>query len=131
MITNEIVMLHERRLLQAVKASDIEKLNELLHDDLLFHVPSGDVITKKMDLDSHRAGNMVVEDIAATNYVVNIVGDVAVVSLVLEARGSIKMETKGKIFNQRMDGRFRYLRIWKKDGNLLRVIGGSCIPLGN
>ncbi|MEX2234072.1 MAG: nuclear transport factor 2 family protein [Cyclobacteriaceae bacterium] len=104
MITNDTVMLHEKMLLEVVKASDVETLDQLVHDDLLFHVPCGDVITKKMDLDSHRAGNMVVEDITATNYVVTIIGDVSVVSLVLEAKGSIKMETKGKIFNQRMDG---------------------------
>jgi hypothetical protein len=117
----ELVLATENRLLIAVEHSDADTLDLLLHDDLLFHAPNGQVITKDIDLQAHRSGNMIVDYIAATEMTVTIIGDNAVVSLIIE--------TKGAIFNQPIQGRFRYIRVWKLFDDHLKVIAGSCIQL--
>lgn len=108
----------ESRLIHAIKASDVNALDELLHDDLLFIVPGGQTITKAIDLDAHRSGNMVVDEISATTEHINTIGDTAVVTLAID--------TKGKMFQQPIAGKFRYIRVWKLFGDKWKVIAGSC-----
>lgn len=47
--------------------------------------------------------------------------DLAVVTLV--------METKGKMMNMPIEGKFRYIRVWKKFANGVKVVAGSCTEL--
>jgi hypothetical protein len=115
----DYVISMENRLLVAIQHSDAATLDLLLHPDLLFHAPNGQIITKETDLHAHRSGNMVVDSIAASEMQVNIIGDNAVVSLVIE--------TSGAIFKQPIQGRFRYIRVWKLFNGQLKVIAGSCI----
>ena len=66
-ILNEQKILEiEKQLLEAMKKSDIEILDQLLHEDLLFVLPSGEVITKKMDLETHKSGNLVLDEITSS-----------------------------------------------------------------
>ena len=120
-IAKEKILEKETELFKAIEARDIDKLDHLLHDDLLFIIPGGDTITKKMDLDSHRAGEMVVEKLNATFENVNIIADTAIVTL--------SIETKGKMLGKDFQGRFRYIRIWKQIEDELKVIGGSCTQI--
>ncbi len=48
----EQILQLEQRLLEAIKTSDVEVLDQLLHDDLLFIAPNSQTITKEMDLAS-------------------------------------------------------------------------------
>src|SRR3954470_18548232 len=105
LLTVNEILKTEALLLQAMKAHDIDQLDALLHDDLLFHTPDGQIITKAIDLQLHRSGDMVIDHIAASDYSVNIISNTAVVSLVVE--------TSGRIGDQAMAGKFRYLRVWK------------------
>ena len=93
----------------------------LLHDDLLFIIPNGETITKEMDLASHRAGEMIIDELEIEYEKINIIKDCAVVTL--------SIETKGKMLGEHFEGRFRYIRIWKQVENTLKVIGGSCTKL--
>ena len=61
----EIVEL-ENKLIEGIKKSDITFLDKVLHNDLLFLAPNGQAITKAMDLASHQAGEMVVEQLIPT-----------------------------------------------------------------
>jgi ketosteroid isomerase-like protein len=117
----EQIIAHESRLLNAIKASDVSTLDELLHDDLLFITPGGQAITKAMDLDAHRSGSMVVDEILPDLEHINVIGDTAVVTLTLD--------TKGKMLGQPIAGKFRYIRVWKLFGDRWKVIGGSCTQL--
>jgi ketosteroid isomerase-like protein len=119
--TSTTIKQYEDTLLQAMLAHDVEKLDALLHDDLLFITPDGQTITKSMDLDAHRKGLMVIERISTTIEQINIIGDNAVVTLL--------MDTKGKMIDMPIEGRFRYIRVWKKLGADFKVIGGSCTAL--
>ena len=52
-MNREEILLLEHRLIEGIKTSDLVLLDKLLHDDLLFMVPDGSIITKTMDLESH------------------------------------------------------------------------------
>ncbi|UZJ63148.1 DUF4440 domain-containing protein [Sphingobacterium sp. KU25419] len=57
-MTKADILNQENKLYGAIKESNIKVLEELLHDDLLFVIPNGDVITKEMDLQSYRDGHL-------------------------------------------------------------------------
>lgn len=117
-LKDEIIAL-EQRLIEAIKSSDVAFLQKVLHDDLLFLAPNGEVITKAMDLASHRAHEMVVDRIISNIEEIRIIEETAVVVVVYD--------TKGKMLNTPIEGRFRYIRIWKRFADGLKVIGGSCL----
>ena len=116
----EIIKL-EDKLLRAIKSSDINTLDRLLHNDLLFIAPNGQTVTKQMDLDSHRSGTMIVEELKSTIEQINFIESTAVVIVIYE--------TKGKMLGTPIQGRFKYIRIWNLFGGDLKVIGGSCIQI--
>lgn len=108
----------ENKLIQGIKTSDLTLLNEILHDDLLFIAPNGQTVTKEMDLASHRAGEMKVEELIANFEDIKVIGDNAIVVVVYD--------TKGTMLGNSIQGQFRYLRVWKMFADGLKVIGGSC-----
>lgn len=116
-----IIKEHEQQLLIAMKAHDVGQLDQLLHDDLLFITPDGSIITKVMDLEAHRSGAMVIEKIEPTIEKISMITDAAVVVL--------RMETKGSMMGQPIEGAFRYIRVWKKVNNGYQVIAGSCTAI--
>src|SRR5688500_9636767 len=101
----EDVLEIEDRLLQAIKTSDVSVLDKLLHDELRFIAPNGQTVTKEMDLASHRAGQMTVDELIAKFEDVKLIGDNAIVVVVYE--------TKGTMLGNPIEGKFRYIRIWK------------------
>ncbi|ASS49993.1 MAG: DUF4440 domain-containing protein [Candidatus Fluviicola riflensis] len=111
----------EQQLLEAIKTSDVEVLNQLLHDDLLFIAPNSQTITKEMDLASHRKGEMVVESIESHVEQVQLINNTAIVVIVYH--------TKGKMLGNTIEGSFKYIRFWQRDGDYWKVIGGSCTQL--
>ena len=117
---NEIIEL-EKNLIEAIKTSDIQFLDKILHDDLLFIIPNGQVITKAMDLASHKAKEMIVDELVSQMEGLNIVGDTAIVVMVYD--------TKGKMLGNPIEGKFRYIRFWKRFPEGFKVIGGSCFQL--
>ena len=74
-----------------------------------------------MDLDAHRSGAMVVDEIKSEIQEINFIGNAAVVIVIYE--------TKGKMLGQPMDGKYKYIRIWNQVNNIWKVIGGSCIRI--
>lgn len=120
-ITKTEITKLENILLDAIKKSDVSVLEKILHDDLLFMVPGGNVITKALDLASHRAGEMVVEEIIPSIEQINIIGDTAVVTVVYDSKGSM--------LGTPIQGKFRYIRFWKQFPDGIKVIGGSCAQL--
>jgi hypothetical protein len=120
-MNREEILLLERRLIEGIKTSDIVLLDKLLHDDLLFMVPDGSIITKTMDLESHRKGQMVVKSLLPDFEAVSLIDDTAVVNVVYN--------TEGSMMGTHIKGRFRYIRIWKKFSEGIKVIGGACFYL--
>jgi hypothetical protein len=52
----QLVLSRERELQAAMRASHVEALDGLLHDDLLAVGPHGGLADKAMDLEAHRTG---------------------------------------------------------------------------
>jgi len=121
LISKESIISMEKEILDAMLNSDIERLNELIHKDLLFNIPSGQTITKDLDLENYRSGNMKLEDITSSKQSINLIGDTAVVA--------VTITMKGKFINHILDGEYRIIRVWKMIGNNWKVIAGSSIQL--
>ena len=107
----------EKRLLEALTTGDIKVLDELLHDNLIFNIPTGQTITKEMDIENYRSGNLKVSEILATDQIIMSIDDISTVAVTLHLNA--------KYADQIIDGNFRYLRVWKLIKNSWKVIAGS------
>lgn len=121
LITEKNILEQENKLYSAIKEGNVPLLDELLHNDLLFIVPSGEVITKEIDLDTYRAGTLKVEELLSKVENLNIIDDMAVITLT--------MKLKGKFNNVSFEADYRYIRIWKKFDNGMKVVGGSGVAI--
>lgn len=117
---NQIIA-SEAALFEALKTSDVSALDNLLHEDLLFVIPGGIIITKQMDLEAYRSGNMRVLSVIANSQIIKMFGGTAVVS--------VTVELKGAYMGEPIDGKFSYLRVWKCQDNCWKIITGSCTVL--
>ena len=120
-IKKDIVIKVENELLNAMKNSDVKKLDELLHETLLYNIPNGQTITKAIDLETYGSGNMKIDDIKSSEQKINLIGDNAIVSVVIDMRGTY--------FDYILDGKYKIIRIWKSVNNKWKVIAGSSIKL--
>ncbi|MGN7810238.1 MULTISPECIES: nuclear transport factor 2 family protein [Flavobacterium] len=111
----------EIELLTAIRNSDIAVLEKLLHDDLLFNMPDGQTITKEFDLNSYRSGKMKIDSLEASDQIINVIGDSAVVA--------VTVSLKGTYDNNPINGVLKYIRVWKQFDDNLKVIAGSCVQL--
>ena len=115
------IVASESQLLKAIQNSDVHALDALLHEDLLFNLPGGETITKEIDMETYRTGNMAVHKLLSDEQVIHIIGDTAVVS--------VKIEIAGKYFGAAFSGAFRYIRVWKSFEGAWKVIAGSSTQL--
>ncbi len=113
------IVASEKDLLEAMKTSNAELLDKLLHDDLLFNGPTGETATKAMDLNNYRSGNINLHTVESSDLMLRMIGDNAVVAVTVEIQGSY--------LGQEIDGKFRYLRVWKLFGDNWKVIAGSVV----
>jgi hypothetical protein len=121
MNAKEQIMEHEQKLFLAIQQSDVQMLDELIHDDLLFNIPTGQTGTKAMDLDAYASGNMRVQSAVPSDYTINIIDNVAVVC--------VTVALKAEFFGQPVDSTFRYNRVWLNIGKQWKIISGSCIQM--
>ena len=115
------IITSEKNLLEAMKTSNVELLDKLLHDDLLFNSPTGETSTKAVDLNNYRSGNINLHTVESSDQILSAIGDTVVVA--------VTVEIKGNYLGQELDGKFRYLRVWKQFENGWQVIAGSVIGL--
>lgn len=117
----EAIVNAEIELLRAIKNADVSALEKILHDDLLFNLPDGNTITKEFDLNSYRSGKMKVDELEASDQIINLIGDTAVVAVTISLKGSFDATPINAVL--------RYIRVWKQFDENLKVIAGSCIQL--
>lgn len=121
MITETEIRALEDELQDAMVNDNIAALDKLLHDDLQFIAFNGMVVSKAMDLDSHRSDAMSISKMTRTDEHIKIIGDTATVT--------VSADLTGIEDSQRMTMRLRYLRVWKKVGDKCQIIAGCCTPL--
>ncbi|TJZ51415.1 nuclear transport factor 2 family protein [Sphingobacterium olei] len=117
LITKNEIIEQENRLYKAMTESSINTLKELLHDDLLFVLPSGEVITKEIDLRTYQDGALKINTISPKIEAINIIEDMAVVIVSMKIKGSYNAEP--------FEAKYRYIRFWKKFDEGIKVVGGS------
>jgi ketosteroid isomerase-like protein len=108
-------------LLRAMQSSDVDALDRLIDDRLLFLAPDGSIATKKLDLENYRSGAQIVRSARRKSLSVESHGDdlavtTALVELALVFRG------------QPVEGCFQYVRTWKKEAGTWRIIAGAVVP---
>lgn len=114
MLTHQQVAVFEERLIKAMKENNVLALDALIADDLIFTSHTGQLFTKQDDLDAHRSGNIEIFEVNAGEQVIRPMGDIAVVSVLLEISGSF--------FGNTEVGFFRFTRIWKEIGDGMQVV---------
>jgi ketosteroid isomerase-like protein len=108
----------EARLYAAMLASDVADLDLLIADDLLFSGPTGELATKAMDLELHRTGGTVFQELVPKDLEIRVLGEEFVIA-------SAKVFLKGTYLGNAFAGDFRYMRVWRHDGDGWRIVGGS------
>jgi ketosteroid isomerase-like protein len=116
----EIVAL-EAAMRTAQLTADVEALDRLIADELLFTGPDGQLGTKAQDLAAHRAGTVRIREHTPTELRIRRIGrDVAVVAL----RARLTVDAQGTT----VQGSYRYTRVWAREAGQWRVVGGHVAP---
>jgi ketosteroid isomerase-like protein len=114
----------EAALRAAQLAADVDALDRLIADDLLFTGPDGQLATRAQDLDAHRSGAVRFVAHDPEELRIRRVGtDVAVAAL----RARLTVSVAGTL----VSGAYRYTRVWAREGGgPWRVAGGhvSAVP---
>jgi ketosteroid isomerase-like protein len=113
----EIVAL-EARLRAAQLSADLNTLDNLIADDLLFTGPNGQLGTKVQDIEAYRSGSVEFKEHIPEELRIRRVGtDTAISSL----RAKLAVNVAGNLSR----GTYRYTRIWAREGgSTWRVVGG-------
>ncbi|BAZ06592.1 nuclear transport factor 2 family protein [Calothrix sp. NIES-3974] len=119
----ELAIAKEEKLLEAMQTNNIELLDRLLHDELLFHTPDGQTVTKAMDLNNYRSGHVNWRTLTPSDRMIHQIGDNIIVA--------VTVEIQGNYFGQEINGKFRYLRVWKQFHDDWKVIAGSVVVISS
>jgi ketosteroid isomerase-like protein len=106
----------ERALRKAQLASDVQQLDRLVDDTLVFTGPNGAVYGKQDDLDAHRHGLIRITRLDPSEERIQHFGHIAVVS--------VRMEMAGTFEGAEFAGPFRYTRIWRAQAGGWRIVAG-------
>ena len=106
----------EEALRKAQLAGDVQELDRLLDDGLVFTGPNGAVYGKQDDLDAHRRGLIRITRLEPSEERIQRFGEIAVVI--------VRMEMSGTFEGQAFAGPFRYTRVWRAHGEGWRVVAG-------
>jgi len=119
------LLAHEERLQRAQLTSDVDELDTLIHDELVFVGPDGARASKADDLAAHRSGLFRFTAVEAEDVDARVVGDVGITVFT----GRLAGEIAGEPFEARM----RYTRTWvgDDDGDGWRILAAHASILGN
>lgn len=94
----------EERLRQAMLASDVSVLNELLAPDIIITSHLGELLGKQDDLAAHESGLIEIDELKPSEQQIKLYGEVAIVS--------VRMQIGGRYNGSPADGDFRFTRVW-------------------
>lgn len=107
----------EEALRKAMLSNDVNKLDELIDDSLVFITPYGNVVTKKMDLETHQNKTQKMSQLTPSEQTVQLYDNLAVVT--------VKMDIVGTYGTVPISGLYRYIRIWKRINDKWKIVAGS------
>jgi ketosteroid isomerase-like protein len=112
----------EEKFLQAFRTSNVNVVEELIHDELVYNNATGDVVSKKADIEGFKAANLQIETVDCVEREIQLFGDTAIVTTVIY----LKASSGGHL----IEGKTRFLRTWKKFNNGWKIIGVASVNLG-
>lgn len=117
-LTDSRILALEERLRKAMLHSDVAALDALIHEELVFVGPDGQVYSKAQDLEFHRAGVQRLHEAVWHEVLGHSHAGCAVTCVTARLSGSFR----GAPFS----GWFRYVRLWGPGvGGGWQVLGGS------
>ncbi len=119
--TIDTVNIAEERLRQAMLASDIEELRELLADDLIFTNHLGMLTSKQDDIQMHASGDIKIGEIHLSDQKTLLLDETAIVTAKVTIIGSYQ--------GQAANGIYRFTRVWhmSPESNWQVIAGHSCV----
>lgn len=115
------VMDAERGLITALQNNDVANLESKLHADLFFRIPNGEMVGKIDHVEDMKTGDLQINTLTIRDQQIQIVEDVATISVYKDMLGSYK--------DSPFEGSFHYIRIWKLIEGELKVISGAGVQL--
>ena len=106
----------EAALRKAQLTSNVEELDRLVDDALVFTGPNGAVYGKQNDLDTHRHDLIRITRLDPSEERIQRFGNIAVVS--------VRMEMSGTFEGAPFAGPFRYTRVWRAHEDGWRIVAG-------
>ena len=106
----------EAELRAAMLANDVEALDALLDDDLVFTVPTGQIISKTDDLAAHRARLLRLDTLDVLDMRACAIDEM----ILTTTRATLAGHFDGTAFC----GKFAYTRLWRRSGASWRVVAG-------
>ena len=106
----------ETALRNAQLTGDVETLDRVLDEELVFTGPDGLIYGKRDDLDAHRAGLIRITRLDPSEEHIQDFRDTVVLSVRMEMRGSFQ--------GAEFAGPFRYTRVWRNTESGWRVVAG-------
>ncbi|WP_321804195.1 nuclear transport factor 2 family protein [Burkholderia sp. BCC1988] len=113
---------YETALRAAMLANDVDALDTLLDDELVFTVRSGQVISKHDDLTAHRAKLLRLDTLDIRETQAKAIGEMILTTTKAMLAGCFD----GTAFN----GTFAYTRLWRRSGSGWRVVAGHGSQIG-
>ncbi|MFH1156063.1 MAG: nuclear transport factor 2 family protein [Pseudomonadota bacterium] len=101
---NTIIEDCENRLTKAMLFSNIEELDTLLSDDLIFTDHTGALLSKKDDINAHKSGFISIKSINCSDQKISFYKATAIVSVI--------MDISGTFGGNQAIGKFRFTRTW-------------------
>lgn len=111
----------EEKLLDGFKRTDLNILDLLFADGMLFHDQYGNVLDKEMDLDAYRSGMIKINKINVSKREIRVFESIVIVSASLFIKGSYS--------NILLNGKYQWLRVWGKVREDWKVISASCTSI--
>ncbi|MBN9168171.1 MAG: nuclear transport factor 2 family protein [Myxococcales bacterium] len=115
----------EQRLRGAMLASDVDELDALLDDALVFSTPDGQLLRKEDELEVHRSGAQKLTRLDPRELVIELHGaDIGIATALVDLAGTFR--------DQPVAGTYRYVRTWRRDEDgAWRVIAGAVVPVSS
>lgn len=112
----------EERLWRAQLSGDVEALDDLIADDLLFTGLAGSLETKAGDLQQHRSGALKITKLEPLELHVRAIPGGAITS--------VKMDAAALIAGKHTSAILRYTRVWIVEDGRCQIAGGhmSVVP---
>ncbi len=122
MSADDEILSCEAELRRAQLASDVEALDRLLDEALVFTSFDGTIATKQDDLALHRSGRLRIMRMEPIERRLLHLGETSVVS--------VKMDASAVLDDVPMTGLLRYTRVWHKAPDQWRLVAGhmSAVP---